>query len=68
MHICVRNALSGVSTYSTAADEARDATEAREFKVAVDCFLDTAVDFLVDRLEVCAGIVYMDGAAPARCD
>jgi hypothetical protein len=54
-HTCDRRALSGVSVYSGAV-EAREATDAREFSVAVDCLRLTAVDVLADRVDVRVGI------------
>lgn len=55
-HIFVRNVDSGVSTYSTAVEDARDATDPRELCVAVDCFLLVAAGFLADRTGSCVGI------------
>lgn len=51
LQICVRRAVSGVSTTSGTDDVVRDATEARELRVVLDCFEGAVVDDFADRAD-----------------
>lgn len=62
-HICLRKALSGVSTYSIVDGDARDTADAREFVVALDLW-EAEDDVFVDRVEFRAGIMDISNVSP----
>ncbi len=71
VHICDRRVLSGVSTgKSMAAEEAREAVEARPLSVATDDLRATAVEVLADLVETRPGMASIgaESLSYSRCN